>query len=297
MTVGYADHEPNARLKGIALMIAAFAVFAMLDGCAKYLSGWHAITQIVFARYAGHLLIAVCLTMPARGWRVWKSNNVGLQVVRSSLLLGATTLNFTALQYLQLTETASIAFTSPLWVAVLSVPLLGEHIGIHRWVAVVVGFLGVLIIVQPGTGLMHWAAFLSMGMAVCTALYQITTRMLARVDGSSTTQLYTAAVGTLGLLPFALQSWTVPTGQSIGPMMAIGAFGAIGHYFLIAAHRWAPAPVLAPFAYSQIVPMTALGYWVFGDLPGIWTLLGGMVVVGSGLYLLHRERIHRPPSL
>jgi drug/metabolite transporter (DMT)-like permease len=222
---------------------------------------------------------------------------VGLQILRSALLLGATTLNFVALQYLQLAETAAIAFTIPLWVALLSVPLLGEHIGKHRWVAVLAGFVGVLIIVQPGTGLLHWAAFLSMAMAVCVALYQITTRMLAGVDSSATTLLFTAAVGTLGLLPFAIQSWSVPTAATIGPMIAIGAIGAIGHQFLITAHRWAPAPVLAPFGYVQIIPMTALGFWVFGDIPGESTLFGGLVVVGSGLYLLHRERIRQPARL
>lgn len=291
MTVGYADHEPNARFRGIGLMVMALAFFAMLDGCAKYLSAWHAISQIAFARYAMHLLLSVALHVSMDGWSVWKSNNIGLQILRSSLLLFATVLNFTALQYLQLAETASIAFTVPLWVAVLSVPLLGEHIGVHRWLAVIVGFLGVLIIVRPGTGLMHWAAFLSLGVAVCVALYQITTRMLAGVDRSATTQLYTALVGTLGLLPFAMTSWSTPTSQTIGPMLAIGAFGAIGHYFLIAAHRLVPAPVLAPFAYTQIFPMVAIGYLVFGDLPGIWTLIGGIVVVASGLYLLHRERV------
>lgn len=290
--VGLADHEPNARYKGIGLMITAFALFALLDACAKYMSAWHGIAQIVFARYAGHFLLGVVLYAPFAGRGIWRSNNLRLQILRSSLLLASTTLNFTALQYLQLAETASISFTIPLWVAVLSVPLLGEYIGPHRWAAVVVGFVGVLIIIRPGLGLMHWAVLLSLSMAVTTALYQILTRKLAQVDRAGTTQIYTALVGTLGVLPFALFDWTEPNSHTLFPMIAIGALGAVGHYFLIQAHRYAPAPILAPFSYTQIISMVAIGYWLFHDLPDIWTVVGGSVVIASGLYLLHRERIH-----
>ncbi len=286
--------EAASRVRGIALMVAAFSLFALLDASAKFLSGELPTAQIVWARYVGHLAIVLVVYAALGRWQVWRTANLKLQVVRSALLLLGTTLNFMALRHLQLAETASIAFSIPLWVAVLAVPLLGERIGMRRWGAVIAGFLGVLIIVRPGFGLLHWAVFLSLAMALITALYQIATRKLAPVDHPDTTQFYTAMVGACALAPLAPITWTVPaSATTLVPLVALGVCGALGHYLLILAHRLAPAPILAPFSYTQIVWMVGLGYLVFGDLPDAWTLAGGAVVVGSGLYLLHRERVRK----
>lgn len=285
------------RVRGIALMIVAFAVFAIVDSCAKYLAASMATPQIVWARYVGHLVIALLFFAPMGGWGFWRTERLGLQLLRSLFLFGATVCNFIALRYLQLAETAAIFFTVPLLVAALSVPLLGEHVGGRRWTAIVIGFAGVLIIVRPGFGMVHWAVLLSLATTVFASLYMITTRKLSHSESDITTQFYTAVVGAAIVMPFVPYDWQMPTGANLGAMIAIGVLGGIGHFILIIAHRLAPAPTLAPFIYVHIIWMVGLGYLVFDDLPDIWTMLGASVVVGSGLYLLHRERATRGAGL
>jgi drug/metabolite transporter (DMT)-like permease len=182
-------------------------------------------------------------------------------------------------------------FSTPFLVAILAGPLLGEWIGPRRWAAISIGFLGVILVMRPGLGGIHPAAALTVIGTFLYAIYLITTRVLSRTDSTATTVFYSNVVGLVGMslaLPFV---WTTPKDPVVAvAMVAIGAFGALGHYLLIAAHRLAPAPILAPFIYSQLVWMVALGYLVFGDLPNRWTLLGASIVIASGLYLLFRER-------
>jgi drug/metabolite transporter (DMT)-like permease len=189
-------------------------------------------------------------------------------------------------------------FSTPFLVALLAGPLLGEWISLERWIAISIGFLGVVLVMRPGLGGIHPAAILTVIGTVLYALYIISTRVLARTDSTETTLFYSNVVGLLGtsvMLPFV---WTAPRTIMVGVMMvAIGAFGAIGHFLLIAGHRLAPAPVLAPFIYTQLVWMVGLGYFVFGDVPHHYTLLGATVVIGSGLYLLFREGRPTPEVL
>ena len=280
----------NEPLRGILLIIAAFVTFSMLDTTAKHLVQNYPPAQVVWVRYAGHLVIAAVIFLPRHGLGLLHSQRLGLQVVRSLLLFGATCANFAALQYLQLAETASIFFSTPLMVAVLAVPLLGERIGPRRWSAIVIGFVGVMIVVRPGLGLVHWAISLSLLAALCAGLYQITTRKLAGTDRVATTQFYTALIGALAITPLVPFVWEMPNLYDALLMVGLGALGGFGHWMLILAHRLAPAPILAPFNYIQLLPMVLLGYLVFGDLPDSWTLVGAGVVLSSGLYLLYRER-------
>lgn len=280
----------NEPLRGILLIIAAFVTFSMLDTTAKYLVQHYPPAQVVWVRYAGHLVIAAVIFLPRHGLGLLQSQRLGLQVVRSLLLFGATCANFAALQYLQLAETASIFFSTPLMVAVLAVPLLGEHIGPRRWSAILIGFVGVMIVVRPGLGLVHWAISLSLLAALCAGLYQIATRKLAGTDRVATTQFYTALIGALAITPLVPFVWEMPNLYDALLMVCLGALGGFGHWMLILAHRLAPAPILAPFNYIQLLPMVILGYLVFGDLPDVWTLLGAGVVLSSGLYLFYRER-------
>jgi drug/metabolite transporter (DMT)-like permease len=280
----------NEPLRGILLIIAAFVTFSMLDTTAKVLVQHYPVAQVVWARYAGHVVFAALIFLPRHGRNLLHSQRPGLQVVRSLLLFGATCANFAALQYLQLAETASIFFSTPLMVAVLAIPLLGEHIGPRRWAAVAIGFIGILIVVRPGLGLVHWATGLSLLAALCAGLYQIATRKLAGVDRVATTQFYTALIGALAITPLMPYHWEAPDLQGALMMISLGALGGFGHWLLILAHRLAPAPILAPFNYFQLLPMALLGYLIFGDLPDIWTLVGAAVVLTSGLYLLYRER-------
>ena len=284
----------NEPLRGILLMVAAFCTFSLLDTTAKYLVQTYPTGQVVWARYVGHVVLAAVLLLPRHGRGLLQSQRPGLQVIRSLLLFGSTCANFAALQFLQLAETSSIMFSAPLMVAVLAIPLLGEHIGPRRWTAICIGFFGVLIVIRPGLGLVHWAAGLSLLCALFGAGYQITTRKLAGVDRAVTTQFYSALIGALAITPLLPFVWQTPDLKGALLMLCLGAFGGFGHWMLILAHRLAPAPILAPFSYIQLLPMILLGYLVFGDFPDLWTLVGAGVVLSSGLYLLYRERKVKP---
>src|SRR3546814_138499 len=276
------------------LMCAAFLVFTCLDTSAKLLAEEMNSRQIVWARFVGHAVLVAAVLMPRKGSRVLASSNLKLQIVRSAFLFLSTMFNFFALRHLQLATTSSIMFTTPLLVAALSVPLLGEQVGWRRWSAIGVGFLGVLIIVRPTGHDLHWAIGLSLCNVVAVSLYQIATRKLAARDHSDTTSLYSPLFGTVVLLPLLPFVWEPPSGPLAWVLLgATGVFGGIGHWMLIIAHRYAPASLLAPFPYSGILWMTASGYLVFGDLPDEWTVIGGAVVIASGLYVVHRERLRK----
>jgi drug/metabolite transporter (DMT)-like permease len=196
-----------------------------------------------------------------------------------------------AFRYLQLDEALAILFSTPFLVAIMAGPILGEWVGWRRWTAILVGFAGVLVVVRPGLGGMHWAALLSLGSAFCYAVYNIVTRMLSTTDSSETTLFYANLFGAVVMLPILPFFWTPPPHWlDYVLMVAVGCFGAGGHYLLILAHRNSPASVLSPFIYTQIVWAVALGYLVFADVPNRWTIAGAGIVIASGLYLLYRER-------
>src|SRR5215831_4499541 len=286
-----ASHERVSRLTGIALMCGAVACFAMLDTTAKYLNLYMSTLQVVWARYTGAFLFPFIVSNPWTQPGLTRTTRPVLQIVRSVLLLGSTLFNFAALRYLQLDEAISLVFSTPFFVAALSGPILGEWVRWRRWTAIAVGFVGVLVVVRPGPGTFQPAALLSLSAAICYALYSIITRILARTDSNETTLFYSNIVGAAVLLPVVPFFWTTPTeALVIALMFAAGALGGFGHYLLIAAHRLAPAAVLSPFIYTEIVLVIALGFLVFGDLPTRWTITGAAIVVASGLYILHRER-------
>ncbi len=289
----------KSRLFGIGLILLALFCFAILDTAAKWLTSHVPTLEGVWARYAGHFALSFLVINPWTTPGVLKTRRPWLQIGRSALLFGATFFNFVALRYLQLDQTAALMFTMPFFVALFAGPLLGEWIGWRRWIAIIVGFAGVILITRPGAGGIHPAAILSLIGSIFYALYNISTRVLASHDSTPTTLFYTALVGFLvasGPLPLV---WTTPTEPwVIGAMVTVGVFGWIGHWLLINAHRYAPAPVLAPFVYFQIVWMVAAGFLVFGDVPSGWTLAGVAIVVASGLYLLNRERkMHAEASI
>jgi drug/metabolite transporter (DMT)-like permease len=286
-----ASHQRAARLTGIALMCGAVACFAFLDTTAKYLSLSMGTLQIVWARYTGGFLFPLIVSNPWTRPGLIRTTRPVLQIGRSMLLLGSTLCNFAALRYLQLDEAIALVFSTPFFVAALSGPMLGERVRWRRWTAIAVGFVGVVVIARPGAGTFQPAALLSLAAAVFYALYSIITRILARTDDNDTTLFYSNLVGAVALLPVVPFVWTTPTDPLvIALMVASGAMGSAGHYLLIAAHRLAPAAVLSPFIYTEIVLVIALGFLVFGDVPNRWTLTGGAIVVGSGLYIIHRER-------
>jgi drug/metabolite transporter (DMT)-like permease len=287
----HAAKERTARLTGIALMCGAVSCFAFLDTTAKYLNLHVSTFEVVWARYTGALLFPLILSNPWSRPGLTHTTRPVLQIGRSVLLLGSTLCNFFALRYLQLDQSVSIAFSTPFFVAALSGPILGEWVGWRRWTAIAVGFVGVLVVVRPTPSGFQPAMMISLGGAVCYAVYALSTRILARTDSNETTLFYSNIVGAAVMLPVVPFVWTTPTDPLVIVLMAAtGALGSFGHYLLIAAHRLAPASVLSPFIYTEIVLMIALGFLVFGDLPNRWTLTGAAIVVASGLYILQRER-------
>jgi drug/metabolite transporter (DMT)-like permease len=283
--------ERRQRLKGIALMCGAVAGFALIDSTAKFLNHHMDVVEVVWARYTFAFIFSMFISNPFARPALMRTSRFWLQVGRSTLVLVSTALNVIALLYLQLDQTVSIMFATPFLVAALAGPMLGEWIGPRRWAAISVGFLGVIVVMRPGAGGIHPAAILTVIGTCLYAFYIISTRVLARTDSTETTLFYSNIVGLIATtiaLPFV---WTTPTDPIVILMMvACGGFGALGHFLLIAAHRLAPAAILSPFIYSELIWMILLGYIFFDDLPNAWTLSGAAIVIASGLYLLYREQ-------
>lgn len=279
------------RLAAIGLMCLTMLCFAVLDASAKWLNRGLDPMLTIWARYAASVALVFVAVNPGTSPGVLRTRRPWLQAARSLMLFLSTACNFYALQHLQLVETMSIMFATPFLVALLSGPMLGERAGTQRLAAIAVGFCGVLIVTRPGLGAMHPAALLSVAGTFAYALYNILTRVLAAHDRTETTLVYSGLAGLALATPFLPFVWTDP-GSALAWLLlfGMGVFGAFGHWFLILAHARAPAPVLAPYLYTQIVWMLILGYVVFGDWPDSWTLAGAAVVIGSGLYLLVRER-------
>ena len=282
---------PN-QLAGILLAMGAIVLFCLMDLQAKYLGQTLHVTQIVWARYFGLFIILMVLFAPRRGLGLVRSKRPVLQWIRSLLLLFCTVAFFLAIQFMPLADAVSISFLSPLLVTALSVPLLGEVVGKHRWGAVFVGFLGAMIIIRPGMGVMHWAAWLLLAVAFGYALYQITTRIVASQDDAIMSLFYTAFVGAglvTAIVPFF---WRNPVETEHWLMLgALGGIGGLSHYMLIKAFEFAPVAVLAPISYTSLPWNTLFGYWVFGDLPDRWTVIGASILITTGIYILYREGV------
>ena len=300
MQKGQTEHsaaEQKRRLRAIGLMALAIVSFALLDTTAKWLvdDAGVPVAQVIWLRFVFHVAFSVLVLWPFAFQPSLKSKKPGQQVLRSLLMLGSTGFNFLALRYLQLDQTITIFFLTPLLVAALAGPLLNEWVGWHRMIAIIVGFSGVLLVMRPGFGGIHWAAFLSLAATLSYALYNISTRYLAAFDPPAVTQTYSPLASLLLAMPFALYDWQTPDSAWIWVLfVSLGLWGGLGHWLLILAHRHAPAPILAPFTYLGLIFMSGLGFLVFRDVPSLWTLAGGAVVILSGLYLLARERMRSP---
>lgn len=271
---------------GILMFATAVALFASLDTSAKWLMSMGlAALQVAFVRYAGHLAITLLATLPKKGLGVLRSVNPRLQLLRSLCLLGSTGLNFVALSYLPLTTVTAIMFASPVVVTLLAVPLLGEKVGLMQFIAILLGFAGVVIVVAPWNAQLHWAIFLSLASCMCTSLYFILTRMLAN-ESTATQQIWASGIATLVLAPLAWWQWQPPAdGRVVLMMCLIGLFGASSHSLVTLAHRKADASVLAPVVYLQLLFASIAGYLVFHQVPGTSTLLGALVIIAGGALL------------
>ena len=282
--------HPHA-LRGIGLMILAVSTFSCLDATAKYLAAIYAVPTIVWARYMFQMLLMVVVLGPRLRMELVRTAHLRLQLLRGAVLTASSLLFLTALSRMPLAEAASIAFMAPLFIAVLSGPVLHERVERRTWVALAAGFAGVLLIVRPGGALFTWVAVLPLGSALLMAIYQMMTRRLAGRDAALTTLFYPALVGSIVVpvvFPLALTLPDQP--MHIAMFCALGVMGGVGHFFLIRAHDHAPASVLGPFMYGQLLTALMLGWLVFGQLPDGIAVLGMVVITASGLLLAISHR-------
>jgi drug/metabolite transporter (DMT)-like permease len=281
---------PHNRRLGIAMVSVTTLCFAALDSSAKWLVMVLPVFQVVWLRFVTHSLIGMLVLTPKYGWSLYRTGQPRLQLLRALMQAVMTGLNFWALQYLQLDVTGAIQFSVPILIAVISAKLLGERLDARRWIAILVGFAGVLLIVRPGSQGFHPAILLSLINAVLYALFNMLTRRLAATELPATTQLWSALGAAILLTPFGLMNWTPPSDAITWILvLSMGAFGGLGHLMATQAHRYASAAVLGPFLYQQIIYMTLFGWLIFGHVPDAAVIGGASVVVASGLYLLYRE--------
>ena len=276
--------------RALTMFLVAGFCLSSLDATAKYLVRDHALFLVVWARYAGQMLVVTPFAWRHAGHGFWRTRRLGLQLLRSALLLGATACFFGALRYLPLAEGSAITFLAPIFVVVLSGPLLGERPNVGRWIATGTGFCGILILVRPGSAVFHPAAVLLVIAALFNALYYLLTRKLID-ENMHTTLFYSALVGTVGLslaLPWELPAMTLTLRD--GLFLALGLFAGLGHWLIVSALQNTQPSLLTPFSYLQMIWATLYGYLIFDQLPDRWSAVGMTVIVASGLLLALQER-------
>ncbi len=279
-------------IRAIVLAVSATMLFATSDTISKYLSGSLPIIEFIWIRYVLFVFLAggIASGTPLRSLR---SRRPATQIVRGLCVVTSSVLFVYGVKQLTMAQATTISFLSPLLVTILSIPLLGEVVGIRRWIAVAAGMVGMLIVVRPGLGGFQPASLLCAASDLFWALALIITRRIANTDLPQTTVLWSASVGTAFLtilLPFEA-IW--PNTRQLLLSLTLGVLASGGQWLVILAHRLAPASMLAPFFYGQLVWSGIAGFFVFGNVPDAWTLIGAAIIVASGLYTAHRERLRR----
>lgn len=277
-------------LRGIALIVSASLFFTLSDAISKVLGETMPVVEIGFFRYVVFVLMAVGLCAQA-GSRPWRVQDPVRQVLRGLALVGSGLFFIQALRFLPLADAAAVGFISPLLITALSVPMLGERVGVRRWAAVAVGLVGVLLVVRPGTGAFRPEALWVLGSSTTWAVASVLTRQMSGRDDSATTILWSAVTGLIVLsvlLPF---EWQAPSVRDLWLCLLLGVLASTGQYLMVLAYRFAGASTLAPFIYVQLAWSTSLGWLLWGTLPDGWTWMGTAIIVASGIYTVHRERV------
>lgn len=285
--------------RAVTLILAATIIFSAMDGVSKFLADSVPPLEVAFGRYAFYILFLLpVLLRPGSGVTaaaVLRPRRPVLQVVRGLLMLSSALFFISALAITPLATATAIFFVCPMIQTALAIPLLGERVGPRRWAAVAVGFVGMLVVVRPDGGSVDWGALLSLGSAVSWAGAVIASRRIGTDDSAVVTTTWTGLAGFVGaalVVPFV---WVTPTLPDLLLMAAMGALAVAGHLLAVKAYALAEASTLAPFTYAQIVWAGLIGLAVFGHVPDAPTLLGSAVIVASGLYIWHRERLTAPP--
>jgi drug/metabolite transporter (DMT)-like permease len=278
----------DARI-GILYVLTSTFFFNGLNAAAKWLAADYSVIEITFFRNLFAFIPCLVWVLAGPGLLSLRTGRLGLHVFRGLAGACSMLLVFTSFSLLPIADAVAISFATPLFLTALSVPLLGEKVGVHRWSAVIVGFLGILVMARPsGTGA-QLGFVTAVSSTLLNAVILVSVRRLGRTEAPLTIIFYQAFVGLLAstfLLPFA---WKAPNLVDFGLFIAMGLVGVIGHFCLTNAFRYAAAAVVGPFNYTGIIWATAFGYVVWGDLPTIHTVMGGAIVIASGIYILYRE--------
>src|SRR5258708_7328827 len=242
------------------------------------------------------ILVSPIIVLPAMlttARNVFRSRRPSLQVWRGVALLSSSLFFITGLRFLPIAEASATTFVAPLFVTALSIVFLGENVGVRRWLATIVGLFGVMVIVRPGGNAFHPAAILPIVSAFGWACTLIMTRMISGKDRAITTMAYSSIVGFCILTALVPFFWVTPNWRDIFLGVGVGVASTTGQWIVVLAFRYADASVLAPFSYSQLVWVTILGFLIFGEVPDLWTLVGAAIIIATGLYTAHRERLRR----
>lgn len=298
--------EPAAAIPGavdrdlpvaIVTILAAMAILPVMDGFAKFLGATVPILVITWARFTFHTAVILPAAIIRHGpRRVFRPANPIYQVARSILLVVSTLLFFASLRHLPLADALALIFINPIVVTVFAPLWLGEHVGLRRWIAVLVGFAGTLIIVRPGFAEFNIGTAYALCAGFAVGAYFLVTRRLSGSAEPLVTLAYTGLVGAAATTCMLPAFWVTPTLPEFGMLACIGLIAACGHYLIIRAYDRAPAPVLAPFGYAEMIMATVVGYIGFGDIPDRWTILGVAILIASGLYISMRERVRHAPG-
>lgn len=292
------DLRPSVRgtdkRQGMALVLITMVLFAVYDALSKYLARHYPVPELLWVRYVTHATLMLVLFGPRMRLRLLKTSQPFLQVLRATLLIAVTFLFMNGLRYIPLADATAINFLAPLLVTALSAPLLGEKVAPRHWAAVVCGFVGVLIIVRPGGASLSWAVLFPFFAAVFYSFYQILTRKFNGAENPVTTHFITGLVGAVVTSLAWQPGWTMPTLHHAFLMIGLGISTGVGHYLLIEAfQRMSPAQA-APFTYTHLVWAVLFGYVVFGEIPDAGSILGLLVIAGSGLYIARSSGQPRP---
>jgi drug/metabolite transporter (DMT)-like permease len=271
-------------------MLVAMAVLPLMDAVAKDLTTRLSVLEVVWARYAFHFAIILPVVVARHRLGALVTVQWPRQLLRGGLLLCATLLFFSALSLMPMADALTLFFVSPLVLTVLAAHWLREHVGYHRWIAVAVGFVGVLVVIRPGIAAIDAGTLYAIAAGVAHAVYLVTTRQLAGRTPPLVTLLYTSVVGLIVMSVVVVSIWVTPSVGDARLMVAMGGLAALGHFLIIRAFDLAPASMLAPLGYSEIVMATAVGFVWFGDFPDLWTVVGAVVIIASGAYVTLQER-------
>ena len=280
-------------MKAVTFNLLAWVMLPIMDGIAKYLSSDLPVLQITWARY----FFTVFFTLPImfflfKKYLVW-TTNPKLQFLRGLILLIANICFFYSISIISLAKALTLAFIAPLIVTAFSPFFLGEKVGYRRWLAVIIGFVGTLVVIRPGFVEINLASIAALITGIMYGFYLIITRKLSSSDNPLLTLLLTGVVGAIIISLIMPIVWVQPSLTQWSLMAAVGIFACIGHFFLILSLKYADASKLAPFSYFEIITNILIGYYFFGDFPDKWTFLGLFIIVSAGIYIFRRETINK----